>query len=82
MERQELAKYAVIALKKEMEGDILRDVHVIVNAKTGVPIKSPGLCSGYRRSEDANKACEIWNKLAATYGKDPAVVRRVGNEDY
>lgn len=65
-----------------MEGDVLRAVHIIVNAKTGIPIKSPGLCSGYRRPEDANKACEIWNKLAATYGKAPAAVRRVGNEDY
>lgn len=61
---------------------MLKEVHVIVNAKTGIPIKSPGLCSGYRRPEDANKACEIWNKLAATYGNDPAMVRRVGNVNY
>ena len=65
-----------------MEGDVLRAVHIIVNAKTGIPIKSHGLCSGYRRPEDTNKACEIWNKLAAMYGNDPAAVRRVGDENY
>ena len=52
--------------------------HIIVDAKSGVPVQKVGLCSGYRNENDAKRACETWNRLAISYGKlKPVKIRRI-----